>query len=53
MFRRRSPHNVRDTLTMKLGSWFEAHATGWGVLAIPIVIGLVLGLALLRWIIAG
>jgi hypothetical protein len=39
--RRRSP----DTLTLKLGGWFEAHATGLGVVAIPIVV-LVLTLAM-------
>lgn len=33
---------------MKLGSWFEAHATGWGVIAVPVVIGLILGIALLK-----
>jgi len=50
MFSRRPPENARNTLSMKLGSWFEAHATGWGVVAVPIVIGLVVGLALLRWL---
>lgn len=33
-----------DTLSLKLGSWFEAHATGWGVIAVPIVV-LVLAVA--------
>jgi hypothetical protein len=50
MFSRRSPDNARNTLSMKLGGWFEAHATGWGVIAVPIVIGLIGGLALLRWL---
>lgn len=27
-----------DSLTVKLGSFFEAHATGRGVFAIPIVV---------------
>ena len=53
MFHRRSTDNARNTLSMKLGNWFEAHATGWGVVAVPIVIGLVLGVALLRWMVAG
>jgi hypothetical protein len=30
---RRSP----DSLYVKLGSWFEAHATGLGVIAIPFI----------------
>jgi hypothetical protein len=28
-----APEN--HTLTVKLGHWFEARASGWGVLAIP------------------
>jgi len=26
------------SLTVKLGSWFEARATGWGVAAIPLLL---------------
>ncbi|MGA2953390.1 MAG: hypothetical protein ABSD80_14270 [Caulobacteraceae bacterium] len=26
-----------NTLTVKLGRWFEARASGWGVLAIPVL----------------
>jgi hypothetical protein len=33
-----------DSLTVRLGNWFEAHATGRGVLAVPIVV-LILALA--------
>lgn len=32
-----SPRSA-DSLTVKLGSWFEAHATGRGVIAIPVVV---------------
>ena len=32
----------QDALSVKLGSWFEAHATGRGVLAVPFVVLLVL-----------
>jgi hypothetical protein len=31
-----------DALSVKLGSWFEAHATGRGVLAVPVVVLMVL-----------
>ncbi len=36
--------NPRDTLSVKVGQWFEAKGTGWGVVAIP-VLTLVLALA--------
>jgi hypothetical protein len=26
------------SLMVKLGTWFEAQATGWGVLAIPLIL---------------
>ena len=28
----------RDSLSVELGGWFKAHATGAGVIAIPIVV---------------
>lgn len=31
----------KSTLSLKVGSWLEANATGWGVVAIP-VLGLML-----------
>jgi hypothetical protein len=35
------------TLNLKIGRWFEANATGWGIAAIPLVmIVLVLAAAL-------
>ena len=36
-----------STLSLKLGSWLEAHATGWGVIAIPVLGLMLLGAALL------
>ena len=33
---------ARDTLSLKIGAWFEAQATGWGILAIPAVLLLAL-----------
>lgn len=39
---------ARDSLSVKLGAFFEAHATGWGVLAIPIVVVLLSVAAFLR-----
>lgn len=38
------PGSSPDSLSLKLGGWFEAHATGKGVLAIPVVV-LVLAVA--------
>lgn len=35
------------TLTIKIGRLLEAHATGWAVAAVPVVLVLVLGTALL------
>lgn len=32
-----------DSLSVKLGNWFEAHATGRGVMAVPIVVMMVVG----------
>ena len=41
------PDPGRTTLSLKLGRAFEAHATGWGVAAVPLVVVLlvVAGLA--------
>ncbi|MCR5876510.1 hypothetical protein LRS10_21610 [Phenylobacterium sp. J426] len=47
----RSPKRTPDagsTFSLKLGRWFEANASGWGVLAAPIVVLLLVGAALLR-----
>jgi hypothetical protein len=32
----------KSTLSLKLGSWLEANATGWGIVAIPLIILLLL-----------
>ena len=32
----------RVTLDLKLGRWLEASSTGWAVLAVPVILGLVL-----------
>ena len=42
----RRPH---ASLSLKLGDWLEAHATGWGVAAIPVVVALVLVAAAARY----
>jgi hypothetical protein len=44
MLRKSKP---QSTLSLKLGSWFEANATGWGVVAIPVLGLLLMGAALL------
>jgi hypothetical protein len=43
--RRRIPSSV----SLKVGAWFEAQATGWGVAALPVVLAVLLMVALLRW----
>lgn len=35
------------TLDLKLGRHLQAHATGWGVLVVPLIIALLLSAALL------
>jgi hypothetical protein len=40
----------RATLSLRLGPWLEAHATGWGVAAVPLVVVLVLAAAALKWL---
>lgn len=37
-----------DSLSLKVGSWFEANATGKGVLAIPVVVLLLAAAAVVR-----
>ena len=32
------PRHGRDTLHVEVGGWFRAHATGLGVLAIPVIL---------------
>jgi hypothetical protein len=43
----RSP-NGQDSLSVKLGNWFEAHATGRGVIAAPIVVLIVVTAAAVK-----
>ena len=38
----------RDSLSVELGSWFRANATGRGVLAIPVLVALLVGAALAK-----
>jgi hypothetical protein len=28
----------RNSISLRLGKWFEARGTGWGVLAVPLVV---------------
>ena len=37
------------SLSLKLGGWLEAHATGWGIIAIPVVVALVLAATAARY----
>jgi hypothetical protein len=38
----------RDSLSVELGGWFKAHATGAGVIAIPVVVLVLAAVALLQ-----
>lgn len=40
---------ARDSISVELGDWFKAHATGAGVIAIPFVVIAILAAALARW----
>jgi hypothetical protein len=35
-----SSEAARDSLSVELGQWFKAHATGRGVLAIPMIVAI-------------
>lgn len=37
-----------SSFTLRLGNWLEAQGTGWGVLAVPMVVLLVVAAAVLR-----
>jgi hypothetical protein len=36
-----NPSTRRSTLSVRIGSWFETQATGWGIVAAPLVVLLV------------
>ena len=38
----------RNSLTLRLGHWFEARGTGWGVAAIPVLMLVLVILAAAR-----
>jgi hypothetical protein len=49
----RPPRTPRSParLTLRLGRWLEADATGWGIVAVPVVVLLALGgFALRLWL---
>ena len=39
------PTRAPPTLSVKLGSWLEVAATGWGILAVPVILGFLLAFA--------
>ena len=39
---------AKDSLSVELGGWFKAHATGRGVIAIPVVVGVLAAAELVR-----
>lgn len=48
-----SPDPPPNSLSIRLGGWFEAHATGFGVAAIPVVVALLALVAAMRWLLGG
>ncbi len=34
----RSENGPSNSLSVKIGGWFEARATGWGVAAVPLLL---------------
>jgi hypothetical protein len=47
------PAGPRNSLSVEIGGWFRAYATGLGVIAIPLVIVLLGGFSLLaRYLLA-
>ena len=38
------------SLSVRVGSWFEARATGWGVAALPLLVTLVILVAGAHWV---
>ena len=41
-----SPTTSRNSLSVEIGSWFKAHATGLGVFVIPVIVLVLSGLAI-------
>ncbi|MDB5498765.1 MAG: hypothetical protein JWP28_2796 [Phenylobacterium sp.] len=47
---KRIPHRrAESSLSLRVGHWFEAQATGWGLVVLPLVLGALLTMALLKW----
>jgi len=42
----RSPSKTPTYISIRLGSWFEARATGWAVVAVPVSLLVVVGAGL-------
>ena len=40
----------RNSLSLRVGNWFEAKGTGWGVVALPIFALIIALIAVARWI---
>jgi hypothetical protein len=45
---RRRPAS-RTSLQLRFGDLFEAQATGWGIVAVPVALLCILAIVLLRW----
>lgn len=47
----RARRRPASSIFVRIGSWFEASATGWGILALPAIVLLLLGVGLLRMVV--
>jgi len=47
-----NPNRTTDTLLVRIGGWFEAHATGWGVAALVAVVGLLVATEIIKLVAA-
>jgi hypothetical protein len=49
MAQRTSHRRAESSLSLRIGHWFEAEATGWGLVVLPLVLFALLTVALLKW----
>ena len=50
MFETTPAREPRNSVSLRVGQWFEARGTGWGVAAVPVLFVVLILLAAYRWI---